>query len=195
MKLAIALLGSYLIGSIPFGLLFARLKGVDLRKIGSGNIGATNVLRGVGRKAAFFTLMGDTLKGVAGVLLGRAIGLNEIGQGFLGLAAILGHDYSIFLRFNGGKGVATSLGMMSVYSPLSALITALIWLLTAALKRYSSLSALVSFGLLPVTVFLVSRNAWMASIALLITALIILRHTGNIKRLLKGEERRIGEKA
>lgn len=186
---------AYLIGSVPFGLLFARAKGVDLRKTGSGNIGATNVLRGVGRKAAFLTLTGDALKGVAGVLIARWLGLGVAGEGFLGIAAVIGHDYSIFLRFNGGKGVATSLGMICVYSPLSGLITALVWVLTAAVKRYSSLSAIVSFGLLPLTVYLVSRDSRMALIALVIAALIILRHAGNIKRLLKGEERRIGEKA
>jgi len=188
------MLVSYVIGSIPFGLLFAKAKGVDLRKVGSGNIGATNVLRGVGKKAALFTLLGDGLKGVAGVLLAKYMGFDELGQGLMGTAAILGHDFSLFLLFKGGKGVATSLGMIFVYSPLSGVITGLLWLLGAALWRISSLSALIAFGFLPVTMLLAERDRTMALLALAITVLVWLKHAENIKRLLKGEERRIGEK-
>jgi len=194
LKLATGTLVSYLLGSIPFGLLFAKAKGVDLRKVGSGNIGATNVLRGVGKKAALLTLLGDAMKGAAGVLLARYLGLDELGQGIMGTAAILGHDFSLFLLFRGGKGVATSLGMIFAYSPLSGVITGLLWLITAALTRYSSLSALVAFGLLPLSIYLAERNGTMALIAFFITLLIIIKHAGNIERLLKGEERRIGEK-
>jgi glycerol-3-phosphate acyltransferase PlsY len=195
MKLVLGALISYIVGSIPFGLLFAWAKGVDLRKVGSGNIGATNVLRGVGKKAAFFTLLGDALKGAAGVLIAKLTGLDVVAQGLMGLAAILGHDFSLFLLFKGGKGVATSLGMIFVYSPLSGLITGLLWLLTALLKKYSSLSALVAFGFLPFTLYVVERDPMMALFGLFITVLIMIKHTGNIKRLLKGEERKIGEKA
>ncbi len=189
------LLSSYILGSVPFGVVIARLKGVDLKKIGSGNIGATNVLRGVGKAAALFTLLGDSLKGAAAALAARRLGFDVPWQGLAGLCAVLGHNFSIFLGGRGGKGVATSLGVVAVLSPLAALFSIGCWLAVAFLTRYSSLAALTAFVLLPL--FILGTGAGGKGVALTAAALallILLRHAGNIKRLLEGRERRIGEK-
>ncbi len=195
----ILLLGvcSFLIGSIPTGLLVARSKGVDLRKVGSGNIGATNVLRAMGKEAALITLIGDILKGAVPVALARYVGFEEhhiLYEGICGLAAIVGHDFSPFLRFRGGKGVATSLGVLFVFSPLVGLFTITIWLMTAKRTRYSSLSALVSFGVLPISVYMLDHSKDKMVIALAITILLFVRHISNIKRLIQGTETKIGDK-
>jgi glycerol-3-phosphate acyltransferase PlsY len=189
---------AFIIGSIPTGLLIARAKGIDLRKVGSGNIGTTNVLRAVGKEAALLTLIGDIAKGAVPVLITRALNIGEPGslyEGLVGLAAIVGHDFSIFLRFRGGKGVATSLGVVLSLSPPVGLFTITLWAITAKWTRYSSLSALVSFGLLPLSVYLIDFSQDKVIIAAAITVLLFLRHAGNIKRLLQGTERKMGEKA
>jgi glycerol-3-phosphate acyltransferase PlsY len=185
----------YLMGSLPFGLLAARYEGVDLRKVGSGNIGATNVLRGVGKKAAVLTLLGDALKGSAAVALGTAMGLDGTGRGLVGLAAVLGHDFSVFLRFRGGKGVATSMGVILVLSPYAGLAALGIWILTAIVTRYSSLSAIVSFSALPLAAGLTDPGRPNLLLFATLAALILYKHAGNIRRLLEGKERKIGEKA
>ena len=115
MRALMVLALSFLMGSIPFGLVFTMGTGVDLKKVGSGNTGATNVLRAVGKRAALMTLLGDMLKGVAAVALARALGLGLLVEGAAGLCAVLGHDFSFFLRFRGGKGVATSIGVVLIY--------------------------------------------------------------------------------
>ena len=122
---------SFLTGSIPFGIIVARIKGVDLKKVGSGNIGATNVLRSMGKSPAALTLLGDILKGTLAVALGRHFGVGAWYEGLIGISAILGHNFSVFLNFRGGKGVATSLGVLLIYSPLAALCTIVIWLAVA----------------------------------------------------------------
>jgi glycerol-3-phosphate acyltransferase PlsY len=149
---ALSIAGSFLVGSIPFGVLFARRRGVNLREAGSRNIGATNVLRSVGRKEAVLTLVGDLLKGTSAVAAGRALGVGPFYEGAMGLAAVVGHDFSLFLRFRGGKGVATSIGVMVIYAPLAGLMTVLVWLATVAATRVSSVGALAAFALLPVLV-------------------------------------------
>jgi glycerol-3-phosphate acyltransferase PlsY len=141
-----------IIGSIPTGLLIANIKGIDLKKKGSGNIGATNV--GAPGKWAFFTLCGDILKGAAAVLLARHFQTGTFYEGVIGIFSILGHNFSLFLKFKGGKGVATSLGVLGMYSPIAALLTVILWLLTVFITKYSSLGALVSFGFLPVSMIL-----------------------------------------
>lgn len=186
---------SFLIGSIPTGLLIAKGKGIDLRKVGSGNIGATNVLRVVGKEAALFTLLGDIAKGAVPVAIGKFFGLSMFDAGILGISAILGHNFSVFLKFKGGKGVATSLGVLLIFSPYVALFTIILWLLTAKWTRYSSLSALVSFGLLPLSIYIIDYSKEKTMIAVAIAALIFIRHTANIKRLIQGTESKIGEKA
>jgi len=201
---------SFLIGSIPTGLLVARGKGIDLRKVGSGNVGATNVLRAAGKKAALLTLIGDIAKGAVPLLiykafyLGHSIGYagplplqipdrHAAAEGLLGLASIAGHDFSFLLKGRGGKGVATSLGVLIVLSPFVALLSALIWLITAKWTRYSSLSALVAFGLLPLSFYLIDYSKEKIFIACVISLLIFIKHRANIKRLLNGTESKIGQ--
>lgn len=189
---------AYIAGSIPFGLVIARARGIDLRKKGSGNIGATNVLRSVGKGAAILTLIGDMGKGAALVAIARAAGLNDTGAGLVGLCAVLGHDYSLFLSFKGGKGVATSLGVILVYSPAVGLATLGLWLMTAAIARYSSLSAIVSFLLLPVNYYLLSTyedRIIRIVFGSVVAALILFKHRSNIGRLIDGTEGKIGRKS
>jgi glycerol-3-phosphate acyltransferase PlsY len=185
---------SFLLGSIPTGLLVARSRGIDLRNIGSGNIGATNVLRTAGRREALLTLLGDVLKGALPVI---AAGYYQTGtpyEGLIGLCAVLGHDFSVFLRFRGGKGVATSLGVLGVYSPQTGLVTIIIWLMTVILTRYSSLGALISFGLLPLSM-LVFDSPEKSIIAFFMSVLIFWKHRTNITRLINGSELKVGRKA
>lgn len=188
-----ALLLGYFLGSIPFGLFFAFASGAgDVRKIGSGNIGATNVLRTGKKWAAAATLLSDGLKGVAAVLIARGF-LAPGCEIFAALAAVLGHVFPLWLRFKGGKGVATFLGVtFALYWP-AGLLVAGTWLLAAAIWRISSLSALIAIALSPVYFSLAGHKEY-APLALLLAALIIFMHRENIRRLLRGEEPRIGSK-
>ena len=218
MKILILIVASFVLGSIPFGVIIAKIKGVDLKKIGSGNIGATNVLRSLGKGAALLTLLGDMMKGTAAVAIARAF-VSDPGfyasyasgggagilqsitsnpqaaiEGLVGLAAILGHNFSVFLKFKGGKGVATSIGVLVIYSPQVAILTLIIWLVTAFITKYSSLGAIISFGLLPVNVFLFDPVGIKVLISAMIALLILVKHIGNIERLIKGAERKIGKR-
>jgi glycerol-3-phosphate acyltransferase PlsY len=190
---------SFLIGSIPTGLLVARSRGVDLRSSGSGNIGATNVLRTIGKTEAAITLIGDLTKGAVPVVLARALQFPPehatLIEGMAGLSAVLGHNFSLFLKFRGGKGVATSLGSLFALTPTVGLFTVTLWLMTVKWTRYSSLGALVSFGLLPLSVYIIDYSKERVLIALGLTALIFLRHVSNIRRLVSGREPKIGQKA
>jgi glycerol-3-phosphate acyltransferase PlsY len=185
-----ALAGGYLLGSIPFGMLLTRLAGLgDIRKVGSGNIGATNVLR-TGRKGlAALTLLGDAAKGTAAVLLGGIIGPETAILG--GLGAFLGHCFPLWLKFRGGKGVATYLGVLLGFSWVAVLAAGAIWLVTAALTRYSSLSALIASAATPPVLFLLGR-VQLTELFLLLTVILWLKHRGNISRLVAGKEGRIG---
>jgi acyl phosphate:glycerol-3-phosphate acyltransferase len=194
-KTVILLVLSFLAGSIPFGIIVAKAKGVDLRKVGSGNIGATNVLRSMGKWPAAVTLLGDIMKGTFAVALGRYFGADTLYEGLFGVAAVLGHNFSVFLKFRGGKGVATSLGVLLVYAPLTACITVILWLIVSVFTKYSSLGAIVSFGLLPLNIFLLEMdNKEKMFTGVVITLLILIRHTDNMKRLIKGTERKIGQR-
>ncbi|MDI6890578.1 MAG: glycerol-3-phosphate 1-O-acyltransferase PlsY [Thermodesulfovibrionales bacterium] len=193
MKYIILAVISFILGSIPIGVIIAKAKGVDLKKVGSKNIGATNVLRSLGKWPAAVTLLGDILKGTIAVALGKYFGAGPLYEGLIGLSAVLGHNFSIFLGFRGGKGVATSLGVLSLYSPQTALFTFVIWLVVVLTTRYSSLGALVSFGLLPLNIALFDSKEKLL-VAILMTALIIIRHRDNIRRLIKGTERRVGQR-
>jgi glycerol-3-phosphate acyltransferase PlsY len=190
LSLIAALLFGYLLGSIAFGVVITRLAGLeDLRKIGSGNIGATNVLR-TGRKwLAALTLLGDMGKGFAAVLIagqwGEALGL------LAGLGAFLGHLYPVWLRFRGGKGVATYLGILAGVSLIAGLTFAAIWLAVAYLSRYSSLSALTAALATPFVLAGLGHGPPIGLFTVL-TALVFIRHHANISRLVKGEESRIG---
>ncbi|MBI5848581.1 MAG: glycerol-3-phosphate 1-O-acyltransferase PlsY [Nitrospirae bacterium] len=194
MKLAFLSLAAFLIGSIPVGQIIAGRRGIDLQKIGSGNIGATNVLRTTGKLPALFTLIGDFAKGMLVVLLARFFDVGILHQGAIGIIAVLGHNFSIFLKFKGGKGVATSLGVLSIYAPLAALVTAILWLLTLALTRYSSLGAVISFCSLPLSIALLDTQEKLP-IAIIMSIILLVRHRDNIRRLIAGTESRVGGKA
>ena len=185
----------YLAGSVPFGLLIARLsKGVDVRKIGSGNIGATNVLRVAGSGAGALTLALDALKGWAPVALSKLLGSSEVLVVTVALAAFLGHLYPLFLGFRGGKGVATALGVMLALFPKIALLVVGLWLLTAALFRYSSLAALVATVASPLLVWVLDGRPPYAGLTVIICGFILIRHRENFGRLMAGEEGKIGQK-
>jgi glycerol-3-phosphate acyltransferase PlsY len=185
----------YLLGSIPFGLLIARaLQGIDVRRVGSGNIGATNVLRAVGKGAAALTLVLDVLKGWAPVALARGFGEPDALVAAVGVAAFLGHLYPIFLRLRGGKGVATFLGVLIALNVKVAAAAAGVWLLTAALARYSSVAALVAGATSPVLVWLVDGRPAYVVLAALLAGFVIVRHRENVRRLMAGEESRIGQR-
>jgi glycerol-3-phosphate acyltransferase PlsY len=184
---------AYLLGSVPFGIVMARLFGLgDLRSIGSGNIGATNVLRTGNKVAAFLTLLGDSGKGAAAVLIARALA-GESGAGIAALFAMLGHLYPVFLKFKGGKGVATFLGTLLALSFPVGLAACATWLLTAIVTRYSSLSALVAALLAPIytVVFYHLHGAVLVAI---LSAIIFYKHRENIVRLRAGSETKIGKK-
>jgi glycerol-3-phosphate acyltransferase PlsY len=187
-----ALLLGYLLGSIPFGVIFTRMAGLgDIRKVGSGNIGATNVLR-TGRKGlAAATLVGDALKGTAAVLLAYAW-RPELAA-IAGLGAFLGHLFPVWLRFRGGKGVATFIGILIGLKPLAALIFAAIWLGVAFATRYSSLSALVASATSPLVLWFLGEPK-MAGVAGVLAVLLWWKHSENIQRLLAGTEGKIGQK-
>ncbi|TNF52355.1 glycerol-3-phosphate 1-O-acyltransferase [bacterium] len=185
---------AYILGSVPFGVLVSRSKGIDIQKVGSGNIGATNVLRTLGKLPALITLLGDTLKGVAAIVMIRLFTGGEVIEGIAGVAVVFGHMYSIFLSFRGGKGVATGFGVFAVYSPVSALVSITVWILTAFFLRYSSLAAITAFLSLPVVLAVSGASGVKIFFAIVIAFLIILRHKKNIQQLVKGQETRIGEK-
>jgi glycerol-3-phosphate acyltransferase PlsY len=188
---------SYFIGAVPFGLIFSRVfSKVDVRNVGSGNIGATNVLRASGKTAALLTLVADALKGYLPVLIAKILFQNDTATVLTGMASILGHNFPIYLRFKGGKGVATSYGVALAASPLIGLIILLIWPLAAYLWRYSSLSALISLAFYPVLTFAVPLPVSKAYqlLSLFVFALIYYRHRENIRRLIAGTEPKIGEK-
>lgn len=194
MKLALLSLAAFLIGSIPSGQIIARSRGIDLQKAGSGNIGATNVLRTTGKLPALFTLIGDFAKGMAVVLLAGFFDVGILYQGAMGIIAVLGHNFSIFLKFKGGKGVATSLGVLIIYAPLAALVTVVIWLITVALTRYSSLGAVISFCSLPLSILFLDTKEKLP-IAIIMSIILLVRHTDNIRRLIAGTESRVGRMA
>ena len=189
--LALAALCGYLLGSIPFGILIARAMGLgDLRKIGSGNIGATNVLRTGNRTAAALTLVLDAAKGAVAALVARAA-LGEDGAQLAGLAAFLGHLYPVWLGFRGGKGVATFLGLLLALAwPVGAAACAT-WLFAALLTRISSLSALIATASASFWLFLFG-SGHMFFLLIVLTLLIYSRHAANITRLRAGTEPRIG---
>ncbi len=195
MSLALLVIVSFMTGSIPVGLLVAKEKGVDIRKMGSGNIGATNVMRTVGKREALITLIGDILKGIIPVLLAWRFFPDNIRVGIVGLAAIAGHNFSVFLKCRGGKGVATSLGVLLAFSPISALFTIAVWISVFSITKISSLSALFAFILLPLNIYLIDNSEGKFLISLIITVLIVIKHKENIIRLMSGDESRMGQKA
>lgn len=192
-----AIIIGYLLGSFPSGYLVGRLRGIDVRQWGSGRIGGANVLRSVGPWAAFLAVMGDVAKGVVAVFVARALVGSPSAEALAGLAAILGHDFSIFLSFSGGRGVATTLGALGALYLPAPIILAVIGLLVIAVSRYSSLASLTIATLMPfVMLYLVlfaDKPAWYLVYGLAAGILIVVLHKGNIQRLLAGTERKVGE--
>lgn len=194
MKAAIILsVAAFVIGSIPSGLIIARLRGVDLKAAGSGNIGATNVLRTTGKWPALLTLLGDIAKGSLPVVAARYLALGESATGIIGLCAVMGHNFSIFLKGKGGKGVATSIGVLLIYAPKTCIVTIIIWLMTVLASRYSSLGALVAFGSMPFVMATLDTREKLPAAAVM-SAMLFIRHKDNIVRLLRGTEGRIGKR-
>lgn len=192
----LCLVVGYLIGSFPTGYWVARSHGVDIQKAGSGNIGATNVLRAVGTVPALIVLVADPLKGMLAVLVADLFSLSEWGLVLAGLAAVLGNNFNIFLGLRGGKGIATSLGVGIAIAPAAALAASALGLFTMVVGRYVSLGSLV--GLVGAPLFLVMQPDFtLPQLCLLasLSALAVVRHKENIIRLANGNERRIGEKA
>lgn len=191
--IALVVAAAYLLGSVATAVLVSRALGVaDPRSGGSGNPGATNVLRLAGRRAAFLTLAGDVLKGVVPVLVARAADLPPGAIALVGLAAFLGHLYPVFFGFRGGKGVATALGALFGLDPLLGAAVLATWLVAAGVSRYSSLAALVAAVLAPVYAWALSAHPWVVGAVAVMAALLVWRHRANIRRLLAGEEGRIG---
>ncbi len=196
------LLGSYLAGSLPFAYLVARARtGVDLRRAGSGNPGATNVFRVAGPLAALVVLVLDLGKGYLPAAVGRALDVPPWILGGMGLAAVLGHAFSVFLGFRGGKGVATATGFFAGVSLPAVALSLLVFVAVAAWKRYVSLGSMTAVASFPLVMFLASRAGWTQEVpgsllicAVVTAALIVLFHTANIRRILAGTESKLGER-
>lgn len=201
---AAATLLAYLIGSLSFAVIVSRFMGLnDPRTYGSKNPGATNVLRSGNKAAAVVTLLLDAIKGWVPVVLvkwlGKPYGLEDGTVALVGLAAFLGHLYPVFFGFAGGKGVATAAGVLLGIEPLLGLATALTWVIVAAFMRYSSLAALMAAVFAPIYYLFGDRLAWysdekIASMLVIMSALLIYRHRENIGRLIQGKESRLGQK-
>jgi glycerol-3-phosphate acyltransferase PlsY len=192
--LPFALLG-YLFGSLPFAVIVSKAMGIaDPRSFGSGNPGATNVLRSGNKLAALFTLLGDVLKGWMAVTVAIRLGADPAATAVAGLTAFLGHVFSVFLRFRGGKGVATALGVLAGFHPGLALTVLAVWLLIALVSRYSSAAALAAAAVAPVASWFLSQPTSVTAAVGIMSALLFWRHLDNIRRLLAGTENRIGAK-
>lgn len=220
MDFLIAAVGGYLLGSIPFGLVLTKLAGYgDIRDIGSGNIGATNVLRTGNKKLALATLILDGVKGIAAVLIAQFIltqlppscavvsciadmpcdcsNLNANPLLYLyvtGFFAIIGHIFPVWLKFKGGKGVATTLGTLLILQPIVGAASCAIWLVTALVTRYSSLSALVAIAAAPAVSYIFVKDPNFTGLCGIIATLVFFKHRANIQRLMRGEEPKIGKK-
>jgi glycerol-3-phosphate acyltransferase PlsY len=188
--LAILLVTAYFLGSIPTGLLLGKAYGIDVRNEGSGNIGATNLYRTVGRKVGVITLIGDCLKGLIPVLVVKFSSMPADYAAWVGLAAFCGHVFSIFLKFKGGKGVATALGVFLALAPLAVGIAVAVFALLMAVWRYVSLGSIVAAATMPVAVTLLHGGQTLTIVTLLIAVVVIVKHHTNIKRLLGGTENR-----
>ena len=192
-----AIVIGYLLGSFPSGYVVGRLRGIDIRQWGSGRLGGTNVLRSAGPWAAILAVLGDVAKGVVAVFAARAVVGSPSAEALAGLAAVLGHDFTIFLRFSGGRGVATTLGALGALYVPAPILLAVIGLSVIAVSRYSSLGSLTIATLMPfVTLYLVlfaNKPVWYLIYGLAAGALIVVLHKGNIQRLLAGTERKVGE--
>jgi len=195
LTLALAVVGGYLLGSIPFGMIATRLGGAgDIRQVGSGNIGATNVLRTGRKDLALITLIGDAGKGAIAVLVARYLTHNAAVEALAGGAAFVGHLFPVWLNFRGGKGVATFYGVLLAAAWPVGLLAGAAWILMAAIFRISSLAALTAAVLAPVFAFATDQPQPFIWLTVFMAVLIYFRHRENIARLAKGQEPRIGAK-
>jgi glycerol-3-phosphate acyltransferase PlsY len=201
----IVALVSYLLGSIPTGYLVAKAKGVDIRKVGSGNIGATNVFRILGKPAGIFVLSADALKGflACGLVVKLTVmvlnpnldaGTKRQLEVLAGIAAILGHNYTCFLNFKGGKGIATTAGVLVALVPKALLAVLTIWIIVFGVSRYVSLASIVAAFCLPFAVWLTGGSTTLIIITAALGTLAIYKHKANIERLRAGTENRVGKK-
>ena len=191
--IALAAFAGYLLGSIPWGLVLTRMAGLgDIRKIGSGNIGATNVLRTGHKFLAFLTLILDASKSAVAALI--FIQFNEVAGIVAGFAAVLGHNFSIWLKFQGGKGVATSLGAILIVSWPVGVLTCCAWLIITGTFRFSSVASMGSLAATPIITWWFSGNTTIMIMTAGLAVLTMVRHKENIVRLIRGEETRIGQK-
>ena len=188
--LMLLLAGAYLLGSIPTGLLLGKLYGIDVRKEGSGNIGATNLYRTVGRKVGVMTLAGDCLKGLLPVLAMKYSTLPVEYAAWVGLAAFCGHVFSVFLKFRGGKGVATALGVFLALSPLAVAIALGVFIALMLIWRYVSLGSICAAAVMPIAVWGLGGGRVLIVVTTLIATVVIIRHIENIRRLAAGTENR-----
>ncbi len=190
----ISIILAYIFGSIPTGYILAKLRGINIREVGSGNIGATNVTRAMGKGMGALTLIGDALKGIIPILVVKkwstaSVENPELLLSITGITAVLGHVYSIFLKFKGGKGVATALGILIALMPQVAGITIGLWLIVFFLFRISSLSALSAFALMPLSGYYFYRMGTFFYLTIFLPVLIFYTHRENIVRLIRGEEK------
>jgi acyl phosphate:glycerol-3-phosphate acyltransferase len=197
-------LGAYLLGSIPTGYLVARTRGVDIRTVGSKNMGATNVFRVLGKGPGIFVLLADAFKGWGAIALARYVihsqsavpgGLHEAGAPIVaGLFAILGHIFTCWLKFKGGKGIATSAGVMVALVPVALLISLVMWLVAFVATRYVSVASIVASTVLPVATWFTTRDLMLTVVTALVAALAIYKHKTNLQRLRNGTENRFSFK-
>ena len=180
---------AYLLGSISTAIILSKIMGfADPRSDGSKNPGATNVMRIAGKKAAFFTLLGDFLKGLIPVLIGHLLGIDPLILALTGFAAFIGHCYPVFFGFRGGKGVATAMAATLAFDWIAGAILIAVWLLFAKVFRISSLAAIVSFSIVPIPIYLRTQDPWIGLVFAILSAILIWRHRGNIQRLIRGTE-------
>lgn len=193
----IILIMSYLLGSVPFGLVLTRLAGKgDIRQIGSGNIGATNVLRTGDKKLAALTLFLDAIKGVIAIIIARTFSDSELTPLLAGALAVLGHIFPVWLKFKGGKGVATTLAVLTAFYPPVGISVCVTWLIVFFVSRVSSLSAVLAMTAAPVIAFLFVEQTGFGTVytTLLLSTIVVVRHASNIRRLLSGQEKQISLK-
>jgi glycerol-3-phosphate acyltransferase PlsY len=192
MEVYLLVLLAYLLGSVPTGYILGHWGGVDVRKAGSGNVGATNVARVVGKRYGIVTLVVDIAKGFVPIIIAISWGMTPVATACVGVAAFLGHLYSVFLRFQGGKGVATALGIFLGLAPWATLVLMVIFLVVLSATRVVSLSSMVASACAPIVFWFFFHSPVLTGTSLFIAAMIVLRHRGNIKRLKLGTEPRLG---
>src|SRR3990170_3767213 len=196
LELIIFIITAYLIGSIPTGIVVAKILGApDPRAVGSGNIGATNVGRAAGKAAGIITLVGDVLKGFLIILLAFYIFGNSPKEiSIAGIAVFLGHLFPVFLKFKGGKGVATTLGVFLAIGPFQAILALILFIIIVAIFKYVSVASMIASVSIPLLLNLSPATSPYIPLAVIISVLIILKHSDNIKRLIQGTENKIGRK-